>query len=81
MSSLSEQDIHGGLAGDSLKRNSNNETTTEMKTMFSNLDEQIETTTGGPPKSGVRLFRYAIVTVLSLIVFSGLLWGIWFLEY
>ena len=49
--------------------------------MFSNLDEEIETTTGGPPKSGARLFRYVIVAVLSLIVFSGLFWGIWLLEY
>jgi len=49
--------------------------------MFSNLDEQIESAEGTSPTLTERIIRYLEVTVLSLVVFAGLLLGLWLLEY
>jgi hypothetical protein len=49
--------------------------------MFNNLDEQIEITQGRGPTQAERLVRYLVVAVLSVLLFGGLLLGVWFLEY
>ena len=51
------------------------------KAMFNNLDEQIESTQGRSPTQVERLVRYLVVAVLSVLLFGGLLMGVWFLEY
>ncbi len=49
--------------------------------MFSNLEEQIESTAGGTCTPARRLMRYLIVAVISILLFGGLFMGVWFLEY
>jgi hypothetical protein len=49
--------------------------------MFNNLEEQIESTQGRSPSQVERLVRYLVVAVLSVLLFGGLLLGVWFLEY
>ena len=49
--------------------------------MFNNLEEQIESTQGASSTGTERVVRYLIVTVLSVVVFGGLVLGVWFLEY
>jgi hypothetical protein len=51
------------------------------KAMFNNLDEQIESVQGTGPNKAERFVRYLVVAVLSVLVFGGLLLGVWFLEY
>ena len=40
--------------------------------MFSSLQEQIETTEGGRPKTTDTLVRFAGIAVLAVVVFGGL---------
>ena len=49
--------------------------------MFNTLEEQIETTEGRSPTYAQRLARYAVVAVLSVVLFGGVLLAVWFLEY
>ena len=49
--------------------------------MFSNLDEQIETTQGASPTRAERLVRYLVVTLVTILVFGGIFVGLWLLEY
>jgi hypothetical protein len=51
------------------------------KAMFNNLDEQIEGVQGRGPNKAERLVRYLVVAVVSVLVFGGLLLGVWFLEF
>jgi hypothetical protein len=49
--------------------------------MFNNLDEQIESVQGRGPNKAERLVRYLVVAVVSILLFGGLLLGVWFLEF
>ena len=48
--------------------------------MFSNLDEQIESTVGASP-GRERVLRFLLVAAISIVVFGGLFAGIWLLEF
>lgn len=49
--------------------------------MFSNLDEQIESTVGASPGRSERVLRFLLVAAVSIVVFGGLFVGVWLLEF
>lgn len=49
--------------------------------MFDNLDQQIARNQGTPPTQGERVVQYLVVSVLSVIVFGGLILGILLLDF
>jgi len=48
--------------------------------MFDSLEQQIHDTEGPPPTKGMVVLRYAILFILSAIVFGGLYMGIRLLD-
>jgi hypothetical protein len=44
--------------------------------MFQTLDEQIETTEGGRPKTKECLVRFAVIAIVSVVLFGGLYFAI-----
>lgn len=48
--------------------------------MFDNLDEQIANDQGSNTRTE-RAVRYVVVTVVSVVLFGALFWGVWLLEY
>lgn len=40
--------------------------------MFQTLDEQVDTTEGGPRTASARLARFAVVTVILAVLFAAL---------
>ena len=48
--------------------------------MFDNLDEQIANEQTNNTRAE-RAVRYVVVTLLSVLVFGALFWGVWLLEY
>jgi len=48
--------------------------------MFDNLDEQIANGQTNNTRAE-RAVRYLVVTLVSVVVFGALFWGVWLLEY
>jgi len=48
--------------------------------MFDNLDEQIANERANYTRAE-RTVRYLVVAIISVLVFGGLFWGVWLLEY
>lgn len=48
--------------------------------MFETLDEEIKATEGGEEKSSARMLRFAVIAVVSVVVFGGVLAAIAMLE-
>ena len=44
--------------------------------MFQTLDEEIETTEGGRPKTKECLVRFAVIAIVSVVLFGGLYFAI-----
>lgn len=49
--------------------------------MFDNLDDQIASGQATNSTRAERAIRYLVVAVVSVVVFGGLFWGVWLLEY
>ena len=51
------------------------------ETMFNNLDQQIADDEAKDLTQTTRVIHYLVVAVVSVVVFGGLFWGLWLLEY
>lgn len=83
MSSLREEVRHGGLKGPAGNRATKRRSEDQNgdNAMFSNLDEQIESTVGASPGRSERVLRFLLVAAVSIVVFGGLFVGVWLLEF